>query len=756
MFEAVNFSRQRAYLDPPQDHGGFLQIDDEMEFDEQQRQLVKIAGEPIDMNREYKIGLLALSLNGMNRNQPLIDWANAHQSKMPKHEDMFAAKDLLVRTCSELLLSQMDISRFDKDSSGYLDAKEIQEAIGEILGGQEVPPQIVENLMRIVDADNDGRIDAVELDSFIKFFKHVHSFQVHDTSGCNLRIIQCNDVYELHNWPSYDGLIRHHTLSNTITILPGDFLAPSLLSSLDRGKGMVDCMNRVGGCGIQYVCFGNHETDVPFAELKKRIAEYKGVWVNSNMPDFETKLPEYTIIEIQGGGQKRRVGLIGLLTTDKNLYQPGAFGGAMETALPVCETAAKLRQKLIDEEHCDIVIPMTHQAMADDREMASMKMGFPLICGAHDHVAYMEQVEGAWIVKAGMDANNALIIDINWPTTETKGEEPTISVELVPTDAYPADPQLVEVVHKHMQVVEEMESAYLYSLPSGMRLSSKEMRRKQTTVGTLLTSLIRDGFRLAAGAKSACEGVVMDAGAIRRNYDYPANYQAFTYGDLKKEIPFESEMVVVSMRGTTINAAVQFSRERAFRDPPEDWGGFLQLDDGFVWDEAERAVTHINHQPLDPERKYQVAFLALSLNGMNRNQPLIEWTNSHPDVDPAGQLHAPRPPNVDVFKRSASGQWKVSGAQARQAKDLVVESCAKQVWRQLGSFDEIDKDQDGVISIEEVREAMEQRLQRTVSDVDARNLVVAIDRDGSGDIDRDEFLALTASVASEAPGFRTS
>eukprot|EP00961_Rhodomonas_salina_P058618 787443-Rhodomonas_salina.2 len=52
-------------------------------------------------------------------------------------------------------------------------------------------------------------------------------------------------VLTWHNVRLLPGLIRHHTLSNTITILPGDFLAPSLLSSLDKGKGMVDCMNKV-------------------------------------------------------------------------------------------------------------------------------------------------------------------------------------------------------------------------------------------------------------------------------------------------------------------------------------------------------------------------------------------------------------------------------------------------------------------------------------------------------------------------------
>lgn len=37
---------------------------------------------------------------------------------------------------------------------------------------------------------------------------------------------------------------------NFISVLPGDFIYPSLLSSLDGGHGMVDVLNK---CGLDYV-----------------------------------------------------------------------------------------------------------------------------------------------------------------------------------------------------------------------------------------------------------------------------------------------------------------------------------------------------------------------------------------------------------------------------------------------------------------------------------------------------------------------
>ena len=115
--------------------------------------------------------------------------------------------------------------------------------------------------------------------------------------------------------------------------------------------------------GVDYVCFGNHENDIPLDELRLRIAEFKGKWINSNMPDWTPALPEYAVFDITSGGKCKKIGLLGLNTIDKNLYQQGAFGGAMATALPVIDTARNLRKKLVEQLGCDLVIPMTHQVI---------------------------------------------------------------------------------------------------------------------------------------------------------------------------------------------------------------------------------------------------------------------------------------------------------------------------------------------------------------------------------------------------------
>lgn len=75
---------------------------------------------------------------------------------------------------------------------------------------------------------------------------------------CSLKIIQINDVYKLDWLPYYKACKEKESLNFdgvVIGALPGDFLSPSALSSLDRGASMVDCLNLAG---MDYVSFGKN------------------------------------------------------------------------------------------------------------------------------------------------------------------------------------------------------------------------------------------------------------------------------------------------------------------------------------------------------------------------------------------------------------------------------------------------------------------------------------------------------------------
>ena len=101
------------------------------------------------------------------------------------------------------------------------------------------------------------------------------------------QIITVNDVYEL-DWIPYLATAKREAesdsrLDKVISVLPGDFVAPSLLSSLDSGRSMVDYLN----CAkLDYASIGNHESDISLSDLHKRMSESNFTWINSNIVDF--------------------------------------------------------------------------------------------------------------------------------------------------------------------------------------------------------------------------------------------------------------------------------------------------------------------------------------------------------------------------------------------------------------------------------------------------------------------------------------
>jgi 2',3'-cyclic-nucleotide 2'-phosphodiesterase (5'-nucleotidase family) len=116
--------------------------------------------------------------------------------------------------------------------------------------------------------------------------------------------VHITDVYKLDNFPSLRTLIKQQEAPATkvVSILTGDFLAPYLLSAIDKGRGMVQMLNEtpigllgwVGGWGwvlnlnlTDYVTFGNHEDDLEHEHVCQRVRDYIGVWINSNMQEHE-------------------------------------------------------------------------------------------------------------------------------------------------------------------------------------------------------------------------------------------------------------------------------------------------------------------------------------------------------------------------------------------------------------------------------------------------------------------------------------
>jgi 2',3'-cyclic-nucleotide 2'-phosphodiesterase (5'-nucleotidase family) len=487
-----------------------------------------------------------------------------------------------------------------------------------------------------------------------------------------------NDVYSLENLPRLRTLVRHYAESDAadafMVTLAGDFVSPSVLSSLDAGRAMVECMRAVG---VTHATLGNHEDDLPMGELAARLKELGAIVLGTNVKGCEG-LPAHAVVDVAGV----KVGLVGVVMNDPAVYRRVPFGAArIENANDAAlDEAARLRA-----DGCACVLAMTHQTIGDDRALAhaARAAGIPLVIGGHEHTPFVEEVEGVWIVKAGMDAANAVVVDLAWDGDAM----PKVRAKLEAVAGYAEDAAVRALVDARMSRVHDLETATLMTLPPNETLSSVGTRATQTSLGALVCSLVRDALD--------AEACIFNGGGIRGAREYR---DRFTYGDLKHEVPFDNEVVVASLPGRVLRDAIVHSRAKA----PAESGGFLQVDDRVV---ANGDVIAIAGTPLDEERTYEVALVREMLLGMDHNAPLEAFAKARPElVPPAGS--------------------------GRDVKLVLVEAFALALWRKLGGFDAVDTNKDGRISVTEIAEAITRTTAEPASPITADLVKSAIDATG--------------------------
>jgi 2',3'-cyclic-nucleotide 2'-phosphodiesterase (5'-nucleotidase family) len=520
--------------------------------------------------------------------------------------------------------------------------------------------------------------------------------------GPTLRIVCINDVYSLENLPRLRALVCHHATTNPadaiMVTLAGDFVSPSILSSLDAGRGMVDCMNAVG---VSHAILGNHEDDIPVDELRARLRELRAVVIGTNLPTFDPPLPAHVVVEVAApGGRSVRVGVVGVVMDDAAVYRHVPFGVAHVE--PPNESAMREATRLVRDERCACVVPMTHQTIADDRALAHDERApkFPVIIGGHEHVPFIEQDEGTWIVKAGSDAINAVVVDLAWPAIAPVDEPdlPHVIVLLDPVAAYEEDAPLRARVDALMARVRDLEAATLMSIAPGETLSSIGTRARQTSLGSLLCSRVRDALDA-----QAC---LFNGGGIRGGREYTRH---FTYGDLKNEVPFDNEVVAVRLPGRVIREAVAWSRAHA----PDESGGFLQVDDRMSVDEPSHVVTRIDGAPLDDAREYCVALVRDFFRGMDHVEPLVRFAIEHPEkIPPTGS--------------------------GRDVKLVLVDAFALALWKRLGGFDAVDANHDGIVTAKEIAAAVARVTEEAPSSITGDLVLHAVDRNHDDAVSRDE------------------
>jgi 2',3'-cyclic-nucleotide 2'-phosphodiesterase (5'-nucleotidase family) len=454
-----------------------------------------------------------------------------------------------------------------------------------------------------------------------------------DDGAIEITILQLNDVYEISPAASDNtgGMARVAGLQralkaknpNTITVLSGDFLNPSVTGTLKfegkriRGRQMVETMNAVG---IDYVVFGNHEFDFDdLADLQARLDESNFTWMGANVrlkgadgslqPFFKNKngqkeiCPDNKVLTFKGAdGTLMRLGLFGvLINTGKKPYVE--YTDWKETAL---KNYADLKTK------SDVVVAMTHLAIADDKLFAAALPDIPLVMGGHDHENMFVKIGNTAITKADANAKSAYVHTLRYDKQTKKA---TVTSKLVKINGdLPDEPSTAAIVAKWEKIKNDALSSSGFDsnkkvteLKTPLDCREAFIRNQQAPVGKLITDAI------ISVCKTKPDCALINSGSVRVDDILSGTLAEI---DIVRMLPFGGAVVECDMTGMLLRKTLETSVKN------KGTGGYLQL--GLIARDDMQKNWLISNTPLDDKKVYHVVLPDFLLTGNEQNMSFLK------------------------------------------------------------------------------------------------------------------------------------
>ncbi len=394
-----------------------------------------------------------------------------------------------------------------------------------------------------------------------------------------LTILAINDVYRAEglNDGQNGGLARVRTLrkdllnqgKHVLLLHAGDFLQPSFSSQINQGAAMIDAMNQLDGIQKDFdnnmiVTFGNHEFDKTRlkyqSRLQQRIDESAFFWLDSNInwrhdPQFgaigSDKIKKWMIKDI--GGIK-----VGLFSLTTDMTHPEYIASFDKPELVTKHYVPFLKHK-----GADVIVALTHQQMADDRNILALPAQFrpDLIIGGHEHHRQQQQVNNTWIIKADADALSAAIIEISIDQ-HNKTSINTLFKDLDSNTA--KDSSLQQVVNNWLQKTDvkyckkiHMQSQCL-DHPYGttqveLVAEESEIRRFETNIGNYIADTARNEFNICHA-----DIAVINSGSVRLNHNIPA-HNNITRKHIEGMFPYPSDLKLITINGKILKQMIAHS-----------------------------------------------------------------------------------------------------------------------------------------------------------------------------------------------------
>ncbi len=435
-------------------------------------------------------------------------------------------------------------------------------------------------------------------------------------------ILQLNDVYEISpiQGGRYGGMARVETVhqnllkenKNVLLVHAGDFLNPSLLGTIKvngervRGRQMVEVMNTMN---FDVAAFGNHEFDLGYKDLQKRINESTFDWISSNVLHKVSNKKERFYKEIKGtkhdlqdsfikeldfvGNNKLKVGFISVCIPS-NPKDYVFYGDIYEE---IMRSYNELKPKV------DIVLGLTHLSIDQDKKVAAMLPELPLIMGGHEHTNSYDYVGNVAISKADANAKTVYIHRFKY---NPKSKNVSLKSELKEiNDKISSDVNVDKVVKKWQDVlnikikeVVDNPEEVIYVAKEPLDARDTPIRSVQTNMGELIAKAMSYAY------EDKVDCALVNGGSVRIDDELSGDINAV---DIFRVLPYGGPVLKVKLTGGLLEKVLDFGVNAAGN------GAYLQ-----------RYKSHkvgskwiIGGEELDKNKEYIVAFSDYLLKGFD-------------------------------------------------------------------------------------------------------------------------------------------
>lgn len=362
---------------------------------------------------------------------------------------------------------------------------------------------------------------------------------------------------DIGGWANITTLVKEEKTKNKSTWFfdAGDYFTGPYISSLTKGKAIIDIMNTMP---FDAVTMGNHEFDHGWDNTLLQLSQAKFPIVQGNIfYQNSHKLfwdKPYTIIEKEGV----KIGVIGL-------HGVFAFNDTVSAATRVgieARDEIKWLQHYIDElkDKVDLTVLLVHEgtparqsslgstvvrrALDKDIQTASQVKGLDILITGHAHVGTPEPIKAGNTLILSTDSGGIdvgkLVLDYRKPHSFTMKN---FELKTIYADEWKPDPQTKQVIDGWNKKLDEVVGQTVAQSPVELTRAYGE--------SASLGNLAADALLAAAGKNTQL--ALTNSGGIRS--EIPSG--AITMGGVISTFPFPNELVTMDLTGKQLRSLME-------------------------------------------------------------------------------------------------------------------------------------------------------------------------------------------------------